>query len=339
MSKATDQRRPIEFFELVETTAIDNTRDYLAYIVAFATISWDDAVEIAGVIAWWLHCVNIPGNILATVEIGDDAATDRQGMFIIERVMIGDARYTTMHIGTTQVFCTNLFSRRGLNQWRTGQENSAIATHNHTFVTHSRNIGTSCGTGTHDDGDLRYALAGHTRLVVEDASKVLAVRKDFGLQGEKCSTGINQVDTGQVVLFGDLLGSQMLFNSHRIVSAAFDGCIISNNDAFLALDEPDPCYDASRWCLVIVHIPRCQWAEFQEGSIRITEQLDAFACQQLIAFAVFVYGLFSSTLLHQLYALTKLLEQLLKVTCILLKIGAITIYASFDDAHGCTFLS
>src|SRR5579863_2294371 len=196
MCKATYQGRPVEFFELVETTAIDDTGNHLAYIVAFAAIAWDDTVEVSEVIAWWLGWADIPGNILATIEIGDDAAADRQSMFIIEGIMIGDAGDTTMDIRTTQIFCTDLFTRRGLHQWRTGQENGAIASYNYRFIAHRGNICSSSGARTHYSRDLWNALAGHTRLVIENAPKVVTIRKDLCLEREECTAGVNEVDAG-----------------------------------------------------------------------------------------------------------------------------------------------
>src|SRR5215470_801993 len=107
-------------------TAIDDTRNHLAYIVTLAAVLWHDAVEVAGVVAWWLSRVDVPGNVLAPVEVGDNAAADGQGMFVVERVVIGDAGDTTMHVCTTQVLCADLFARCGLDEWGTGQEDGAI---------------------------------------------------------------------------------------------------------------------------------------------------------------------------------------------------------------------
>ena len=168
---------------------------------------------------------------------------------------------------------------------------------------------------------------------------MFTVGKDVGLQWQKSAARIDQVDTGQVILFGDLLGAKMFLYGHWIVGATLDGRVIGDNHAFLAFHQPDACDDTRRRRLVMVHIPCRQWAEFQEGRIWITEQLDAFTCQQFIAFAMFSDGIFASTLLYQLNTLAELIYYLLEVVCILLKFGTIAVYTCFDNAHKTIFLS
>src|SRR2546423_14210611 len=115
----------------------------------------------------------------------------------------------------------------------------------------------------------------------------------------------------------------MSFCGHWIVAPPVDVTIMGDYHAFLPSPHPDPCDDTRRRRLVMVHIPCRQWAEFQEGRIWITEQLDAFTCQQFIAFAMFSDGIFASTLLYQLNTLAELIYYLLEVVCILLKFGTI----------------
>ena len=43
----------------------------------------------------------------------------------------------------------------------------------------------SRGARAHHDGDLRDALRGHARLVVEDAPEVIAIGEDLGLQRQE----------------------------------------------------------------------------------------------------------------------------------------------------------
>src|SRR5437588_6955323 len=111
----------------------------------------------------------------------------------------------------------------------------------------------------------------------------------------------------------------MFLYGHWIVGAALDGSIIGDDHAFLAFHQPHACDDTCRRSLVMVHIPCRQWAEFQEGRIWITEQLDAFTCQQFIAFAMFGDSIFASTLLYHLNTLAELIYYFLEVVCILLK--------------------
>ena len=47
-----------------------------------------------------------------------------------------------------------------------------------------------------------------------------------------------QIDAWQSVLPGDLLRSQMLFHRDRVVRAAFDGRVVSDNHALLTIPNP-----------------------------------------------------------------------------------------------------
>ena len=125
----------------------------------------------------------------------------------------------------------------------------------------------------------------------------------------------------------------MFLDGHRIVGATLNGSIIGDDHTFLPFHQPDACDDTGRGRLVVVHIPGRQRAEFQEGCIWITEQLDALTCQQFIAFAMPGNGPFASALLYHLNTLAELIYQLLKVVSILLKFGTIAVYTCFDNAH------
>ena len=128
---------------------------------------------------------------------------------------------------------------------------------------------------------------------------MIAVGKYIRLQGKKRAAGIDEIDAGKVVLFGDFLRAQVLFDGDGVVSAALDGCVVGDDHTLLPLDQPDACHDACRWRVVVIHIPCRQGAQFQKGRIGVTEQLNALARQQFVALAVFGDGLLASPLHHQ----------------------------------------
>ncbi len=93
---------------------------------------------------------------------------------------------------------------------------------------------------------LRYACGGHVRLVVKNPAKVIAVGKHLGLVGQVGATAVHQVDTGQAVLPGDLLRSQMLLDSERIVGAALHRGIVRHDHALLAVHGAHAGHNARR---------------------------------------------------------------------------------------------
>ena len=82
-----------------------------------------------------------------------------------------------MHIATAQVFGRNNLTRRGFHQRRAAQKDGALVFDNDGFITHGRHIGTARRTRPHHHGNLPQALSAQVGLVVEDAAKVVAVRK------------------------------------------------------------------------------------------------------------------------------------------------------------------
>src|SRR3546814_3069932 len=85
-----------------------------------------------------------------------------------------------------------------------------------------------------DDGDLGNALGGEVGLIEEDTAEVVAVGKHLVLARQVGAAGIDQVDARQMVLLGNLLGSQMLLHGDREVGAAFHRGVVSDDHALAA---------------------------------------------------------------------------------------------------------
>ena len=236
-AKPRHQRRAVERLELVEAAAVHQPRDDLAHVEALARVGRDDAVEVARVVLRLLRRGNLPGILLAPVEVADDRADDGQRVLVVERVVVGDAGGAAMHVGAAQLLGADLFAGRGLHQRRPGQEDRAVAAHDHGLVAHRRDVRAARRAGAHHRRDLRDALGRHLRLVVEDAPEVVAVGEDVGLERQEGAAGVHQVDAGQAVLLGDLLRAQVLLDGHREVGAALDRRVVGDDHALLPLDR------------------------------------------------------------------------------------------------------
>ena len=97
--------------------------------------------------------------------------------------MVGDARAAGVDVGAAQLLRRDLLSRRRLHERRAADEDRAGAPHDHGLVRHGRHVGAAGGARAHHDRDLRDALGGHLRLVVEDPAEVVTVGEDLGLEG------------------------------------------------------------------------------------------------------------------------------------------------------------
>ena len=222
-------------------------------------------------------------DVLLGVEIGDDAAGERQRVRVVGRHVVGDAGLARMHVGAAQVLGRDHLAGRGLHQRRAAEEDGALPFDDDGLVAHRRHIGAAGGAGAHHHGDLRNAERGQRRLVVEDAAEVLAVGKHLGLVRQIGAAGIDQIDARQPVLARDLLGAQMLLHRHRIVGAALDGGVVADDHAFAAFDAADAGDQAGAVNGVVVHAEGGERRQLQKRRAGIEQPHHAVAGQQLAA--------------------------------------------------------
>ena len=68
---------------------------------------------------------------------------------------------------------------------------------------------------------------------------MVTIREDFILFRKITTARIDQIDTGQMVLICDHLGTLMLFDRHRIIGSTFHGRIVGNDHTFAPRDPAD----------------------------------------------------------------------------------------------------
>ena len=190
------------------------------------------------------------------VEIRDDRAAEREGVLVVERLVVGDARLAGVDLGAAQLLGRDVLAGRGLHQRRAAEEDRAGALDDHGLVAHRRDVGATGRATAHDQRDLRDGRRRHAGLVVEDAAEVVAVREDLGLEREECAAAVDEVDARQPVLERDLLGAQVLLDGHRVVRAALDRRVVGDDDAGRALDAADAGDDAGARGVVVVQAGR-----------------------------------------------------------------------------------
>ena len=160
---------------------------------------------------------------------GDDFAQDLQRLGVVLGEVVGDAGLAGVDVAAAELLRGHLLPGRRLHQRRAAEEDRPLVADDHGLVAHRRHVGAAGGAGAHHRGQLRDPPRRHRRLVEEDAAEVLAVGEDLVLQRQEGAAGIDQVDAGQPVLQGDLLGAQVLLHRHRVVGAAFDGGVVGDD--------------------------------------------------------------------------------------------------------------
>ena len=112
---------------------------------------------------------------------------------------------------------------------------------------------------------------------------MLAVGKDLGVIGQIGTAAVDQIDAGQPVGLGDLLGAQMLLHRHRIIGAALDGRIVADDHAFAARDPADAGDDARAGDVTVIKLMGSERRQLQEGRAGVDQLADALARQELAA--------------------------------------------------------
>ena len=97
---------------------------------------------------------------------------------------------------------------------------------------------------------------------------MVAVGKHLVLLRQKSAAGIDQIEAGQMVLLGDLLRPQMLFDRHREIGAALDRGVVGDDDAFLPDDPADAGDDAGGRDLFLIDAVGGELGQFEITACR-----------------------------------------------------------------------
>ncbi len=222
----------------------------------------------------------------SAVEVVDDRPTEREGVLVVERLVVGHAGDPGVDARPAQLLGRDVLAGRRLHQRRAAEEDRARAPDDDRLVAHRRDVRAAGGARAHDQGDLGHTGRRQPGLVVEDPAEVVAIGEHVGLERQVGAAAVDQVDAGQPVLEGDLLGAQVLLDGDRVVGPALDRGVVGDDDAGRALDPADPGHDPGARRLVVVHPAGGQRAQLEERGARVEEAVDPLADRQLAPFPV-----------------------------------------------------
>src|SRR5687768_14778420 len=202
-------------------------------------------------------------------------------MVIIFSKMIRNTRETCVDVRTAEILRSDIFARGGFDERRSTEEDRARTFDDDGFIAHGRDVRAARRARAHYRRDLRNLFGRHARLVVEDATEMIEVGKDFVLQGQKRPARIDEIQAGQIILFGDLLSAQMLLDRHREVRPTFDSGIVGDDEHFAVADASNTSNYSSSRSLVIVEISRGKGRKFQERRARVKQAFYALTDKEL----------------------------------------------------------
>ena len=217
--------------------------------------------------------------VLVAIQMADNAAGNVERILVVFGIVIGHTRQPRMHIRSTQIFGGHHLACCRLDQRWTTEKNCALMTHDDRFIRHCRHIGPTCRARAHHDRDLGNAHRRHGRLIEENTAEMIAVRKNLGLVGQIRTTRIHKIQAWQTVLTGNFLGAKMLFNSHRVICAAFDGGVVAHDHHFTTRHPPDSGNQPRAVDGTIILTISSQPAQFQKRRAGIKQPRHPFAGQ------------------------------------------------------------
>ena len=211
--------------------AVHQPRNDLSDIYRSAGIRRQDAIKLLRRVSGRVRLRYVNQRTVSEVAGRNDLPRQRQRVGVVGCQIVRHARHSAVHVSTTQALGVHLFpGSRFYQRWPTQKDRPLIA-HNDRLVTHGRDVSTASSAGSHDDGDLRDAPGRQVGLVIEDAPEMISVGKHLVLQRQECAAGIHQINAGQMVFRGNLLGSEMLLDRDGIVGAAFHRGIVGHDHA------------------------------------------------------------------------------------------------------------
>src|SRR5208337_5656163 len=94
---------------------------------------------------------------------------------VAQSVMVGHARVTRMNVSAAQILRRDDFAGRRFDERRTRQKDRPLPRYDDRFIAHRRDIGAARRAASHHHRDLRYAQSRHSRLIVKDATEMIAI--------------------------------------------------------------------------------------------------------------------------------------------------------------------
>ena len=271
------QARPVARLDLVELRVVDHPGEDLPRVERAREVGADDAEQVLGVVAGWQRRTGGRAP-LAPVQPRDDPPADPQRVPFVSGDEIGQAAHPPVHGRAAQLLLVGHLAGGHADQRRPAEEDLRAAVDHHDGVAHAGHVGAAGGGVAEDQGDGRDTGRGQPGQVAEDLA---AGDEDVLLGGQVRPAGLDEVDQRQPVLPRDLHRPQRLLQRPRVAGAAADRGVVGDQHALDVLDDADAGDDTGADGEVAA--PGRQGRQLEERAVRVDQQLDPLAGQQLAA--------------------------------------------------------
>lgn len=341
--ETTDQRLTVLGLELGKSGTINDSSNDLSDIVGDSQVVTDNTAKLSRVVERLLNggrdlVIGDVAVVLGVVEVSDTLSESLNTLLLGLNQVVGHTRDRGVHLSSSEVLSRDNLTSGGLDKRRTSKENVATALDNDRLVRHGRHVSTASGTGTENQRKLGNLGRGHAGLLEEDSSKMVVRGEDISLVGKVGSSRVDEVQTRQLVLHGDFLGSEMLSHGDGEVGASLDGGVVGDDHASDAIDLTETGDDSTRRDLVLaVHVMASEQRELDKRGTRINEGGDSVSRKNLVLAKMLGLDFLGDVLgvCDLLVDASKLVGQNLEALLFLGKVGAQRVDLGLDHSEVC----
>ena len=211
-------------------------------------------------------------------------------MLVLGQV-VGQAAVGGVHLRAAEFLVAGVLAGGDLHQRRAAEEHLGAAADEDVVVGQARLVGPARGGAAEHHRDRGDAAGGQFGDVVEHPAALgevgevtphRRVRVLAGTAAAQVTAGrLDELDVGHPVVPGDLQGAHQLADADHGHGPAEVGRVVADDHALGALDHADAEHHAA--ADVVVGLVAGQRADLKERAVRIEEQRDALADQQLAA--------------------------------------------------------
>ena len=199
-------------------------------------------------------------------KVSDNRSANLERVLLRLSQVIRHTRFLAVEVSATKLFISNNFTGCSLNKGWSAQKDGSASLDHDDLIRHSGHISATSGATAHNDSNLRDTSGRHASLVKEDSSEVITIRENIILFRKESSSTINQIDTRQLVLFSNFLGTKVFLDSDGVVGSSLVGEVVAENHTLLAVHHTDTSNHIARGHTVIV---ASELADLEEGRTSI----------------------------------------------------------------------
>ncbi len=264
--------RAVEGLELVEPRPVDHPGQHLPGVEGHLGIGRRDPEQLVGIVDRPVGGLRRARSPLAPVQASDDLATQPDGVDLVDRQVVGQARHPGVHGGTAQLLVGGLLTGGHLHQRRPTQEHLRPLFDHHDVVAHAGHVGAAGGGVAEHD---RHRRDGGRRVAGDVPERPSTRDEQLGLGRKVGPARFGEADRREPVGEGDVRAAGPLAERPRVHRPAPHRGVGGVDQALDPLDHADA-QDGGGPDRVL-GAPGGEGAQLEERRVAVEEELHPLA--------------------------------------------------------------